>query len=189
MLMEDPSSASSRILAKSVVGNKLCIPNQIELHHHHLVRLLKKTYNLFVHRLYNRLPISHLSRHLPILPLRSDMSISQHLEQDPDLFIIGMIRPPQECISSMMTRSRWGKKKAFYHWYRSVTVLHALTTLLSTGSSEKKIFLVHYSQLVKHPEQVLSRLCSEIGLAYSPRLLDGYKHTPQYKGNKGIDSS
>ena len=170
MLNENYGWAIGDILSKPVVGNKLCIPNHIEL------RQRKPRWVRFFgawlhHRLYDR----GYFRYRPEV----DVSIEDYLKLYPDLKVIGILRDGNAVVSSIMRRGEQPRDVAVYRWRRSIEILTALTDRL-----EDNLFLLSFDQLVTEPEATLKAIARFLGVSFDPVMLEGYKDTPNYSNRK-----
>ncbi len=172
MLNEDYGRAMDDILAKPMVGNKLCIPNHIEL-------TRKKPYwtRRFGPWLHYHLYRRGYFRYRP----EASLSIEDYLTSYSPLKIIGIIRNGNAIISSIMKRGEQPYEVAAYRWRRSVEILHELHT-----HQAAELLLLSFEQLVREPEQTVEHISDYLELSYDPKMLQGYAHTPEYS-NRQID--
>jgi len=49
---------------------------------------------------------------------------------------------------------------------------------------EELTHLIRFRDLVKHPETVMQDVCAHLELRYSPKMPEGYAHTPQYNHDR-----
>ena len=99
VLNEDKGWALRRLLGKTIVGNKRCVPNQIEL---------KKPSRLHF-RFLKELGIAKEYQ-------SSEFSIEDYLTL-PNIKVIGLIRGGNDVISSVMGRSEKGFRVASYLFF------------------------------------------------------------------------
>jgi len=164
MLNEDLHGAMRKVVGKPVVGNKLCVPNQIEL---------KEKGSAWQRRLQRR-------GYLHYRPT-SSLSIEDYLAREP-LKLVTIIRSADSVVPSIMGRGEKPYDLAMYRWKRSIEVIHELNERYS-----RKLFLLTFKQLVSRPERAMRGIAEHLGVDYQPKMLEGYAFTPIYK-NKGIDS-
>lgn len=164
MLNEDFGHAVFNIIAKPMVGNKLCVPNQIELTEHGswLRRQIQKR---------------KLLQYKP----QSDLSIKDYLDRGAR--IIATVRHPDPVIASIEKRGEKGNKLATYRWVRAIEIIDELDR--SIGD---RLLLVGFPYLVSAPEKVMRRVSQYLEIGFAEEMLQGYEHTPIYS-NKTIDSS
>jgi hypothetical protein len=170
MLNENYGWAIGDVLSKPVVGNKLCIPNHIELRQRK-PRWVRFFGSWLHHRLYER----GYFHYRPEV----DVSIEDYLEMYPDLKVIGILRDGNAVISSIMRRGEQPQDVAVYRWRRCVDILTALSDRLGD-----RLFLVSFDQLVTEPEATLEAIAPFIGVSFDPVMLEGYKDTPNYSNRK-----
>lgn len=173
MLNENFGRAMQDLVSKRVVGNKLCIPNHIEVQKKRAAWLrflgTRGYYTLHKYGYFQYRPEALLS-------------IEDYLQWKP-LKIIGIIRDGNAIVSSIMKRGKQPESVARYRWRRSIEIL----SYLHSHHSEK-LLLLSFSQLVSTPELAMKAVASHIDLPYQPAMLKGYAFTPNYN-NKKIDAS
>jgi hypothetical protein len=161
MLCEDRAFSMRHLISKRVVGNKLCIPNQIDLEPSLLARLgARLGYSIFKDK--------------------STVSIQGHLE-DETMKLITLIRTPQAIVSSIMERGGHPFEEAARRWMRSVEVIAHLRE-----HAPERTILVSFEDLVRDPERTLQSICDFINLAYDADMLEGYRGRT-YSDQGGID--
>jgi hypothetical protein len=156
MLNEDKAWAMRKIVGKQVVGNKRCIPNQIELRK-----------NFFSLRLFKK------------LGLTDEYQSSRYCIQDylglPGIRIIGLTRQPNDVISSIMQRNRKTLRVAASRWCRAVEILDNLAT-----NYPDLFMLVSFEHLVLNPEANMKRIAGFLEIDYQEAMLEGPKYNPWY---------
>lgn len=157
LLNEDKGWAMRSIVSKRVVGNKRCIPNQIEL----------KKRGIFQLRLFKELGLIREYQ-------SSRYSIEDYL-QLPDIKIIAIIRDGNDVISSIIRRSEKDFKGASYRWCRAIEIVYELKTRY-----DDKVMIVSFEDLVVHPEANMKRAASFLGLDFEEEMVEGYKYNPYY---------
>ena len=185
ILSENYPCTEFKVVGKQIKGNKLCIPNQIELKHglltkviDILVTLYQRVGNLIKNILNMRTPIAR--------GRKARLSIRDYENVASNLVIIGIIRSPKDVVSSIYKRGQQSKRTAEYRWRRAIEVLYEL---YCDRSESTDLLIVHYNQLVEKPELVMKRCLNILDCEYEDSVLTGYLHTPQYKGRKGIDKN
>jgi hypothetical protein len=157
MLNEDKAWAMRKIVGKQVVGNKRCIPNQIELRKKNSsgLRLFKK------------------------LGLTDEYQSSRYSIQDylglPAIRIIGLTREPNDVISSIMQRNRKTFRVAASRWCRAIEIMDNLST-----NYPDLFMLVSFEHLVLSPEVNMKRITEFLELDYQEVMLEGPKYNPWY---------
>ena len=166
MANEDVTAKCLRkITGKLVTGNKLCIPNQIQLRNNltNRVRVLKKI---------------GLAAEAP----RSKFAVEDYLEL-PNLQVLGIIRDGNDSVSSMMVRGESGLKKAARRWGEAIESIYELM-----HAYPKRVMVIRFEHLVSDPVQTLTRVCQFIGIAYQPQMIESQELNPYYPGST-IDTS
>ena len=157
VLNEDRGWAMRRILGKTVVGNKRCVPNQIEL---------------------KKRPWLHF-RFLKTLGLAKEYQSSEYGIEDylklPNIKIIGLIRSGNDVISSVMGRSEKNFRVASYRWRRAIEVIHELKR-----RHPDAVLVVSFEDLVTHPQRNMERAAAFLDVEYQDRMLEGPQYNPWY---------
>ena len=157
LLNEDKGWAMKQIVGKTVVGNKRCIPNQIELQKRSpLAARCFKDWGLI--KEYQS----------------SKYSIEDYL-QLPNLKILGLIRRGEDVIASNMGRGRKDFKAASYRWCRAIEILDALKS-----RHDRSVMIVCFEDLVLHPEANMRRVAEFLALEFEERMLEGPHYNPYY---------
>ena len=159
LLNEDDGWAMTRIMSKKVVGNKRCVPNQIELK--------KKRSGVFGVKLFRRLAFAD---EYP----RSKYSIEDYLRL-PNMKIIGLVRNGNDVISSIIRRGKRSFRTASYMWCRAVEIMHELKK-----KHPDKLLVVSFEDVVLNPERNIKRIVSFLGLEFQSEMLEGYKYNWYY---------
>lgn len=172
MLNEEFGDAIDKIVSKPIVGNKLCIPNQIELDRKKpsWARLLGPAFH---DRLYRR---GYFARRP-----EAARSINEYVATKTPLKIIGILRDGNAVISSIVRRGEQTEATATYRWRRSIDILHALSQ-----REDVDLLLLTFEQLVRTPEETMKRVAAFLERPFQPQMLEGYAFTPIYSNN-GID--
>lgn len=175
ILNEEFQGAMASVFSKRVRGVKLCTPNQIELDRKtHPVLALAQSRSVAVRRVAGRLGIP-----------RSRWSIRDYLRL-PNPHIVAIIRDKPSVVASMTRRNQYGfvtPKLAEARWSRTLQMLRRLQ------GEKSPLAVVAYPELVRTPAVVMRRLTGWLGLEWSPAVLTGYEHTPQYPGRRAIDAA
>lgn len=174
MLNEHFGHAIRELLSKPVVGNKLCIPNHIEM-----VEKRPRWLQFFGGKfLFDRLYHHGYFRYRP----EALLSIEDYLRMKP-LKIVGIIRDGNAVVSSIARRGKQPLEVATYRWRRSIEILSELQ-----ARHDEKLLLLSFERLVSEPEEAMQAVAAHLGIPYQPKMLEGYAHTPNYS-NKRIDAS
>jgi hypothetical protein len=157
VLNEDAGWALRRVLGKTVVGNKRCVPNQIEIKKRHPFHF----------------------RFLKEIGLAKEYQSSEYCIEDylklPNGKIIGLIRGGNDVISSVMGRSEKNFRVASYRWCRSVEVIDELVRRFPAS-----VLVVSFENLVVHPRENMERVAAFLGVEYQDRMLEGPRYNPWY---------
>ena len=174
ILYEDYGFCISKIVSKSYAGNKLCIPNQIELSEKR-----RKLGSMVVNFLTAYTPLGGI-----LGPKRypySYYSIEDYLELD-NIRVVGIVRDGNDVVSSISSRGEQSVDTACAWWARAVDVLHQVQE-----SHPAIVRIVSFEDLVVSTEQIAVALSQFLGWEYEPEMLEGYKYTPVYTGEEKID--
>ena len=175
ILYEDYRLAHTRIIAKKLIGNKLCIPSQIEV-----TKKRKRLKSMIINFLLEFKPLSQAFRKYRY-PL-SYYSINDYLQLN-GIRIVIILRNGNDVIDSNMRRgSDVSFKYASYWWKRAIDITYELWLMYPD-----KVYLVEFDDLVTNPMETIQGLSEFIGLDFQSEMLDGYKHTPIYEGRDCID--
>ena len=157
ILNEDKGWAMRRLLGKVVVGNKRCVPNQIELKKRRWLhfRFLK---TLGLAKEYQS----------------SEFCIEEYLKL-PNIKIIGLIRNGNDVISSVMGRSEKSFRVASYRWRRAIEVIYELHKCYPGV-----VLVVSFENLVNHPKESAERIAAFLEVEYQDRMLEGPLYNPWY---------
>lgn len=164
MLWEDRSYAIDRIVGKPVVGNKLCVPNQIRRHTTWYERLFRR----YGWRVYRE---------------KSFASIEHYL-RDPDMRLLLLVRTPSAVVSSIMRRGGLTCDRSIARWSQGVALLDELE-----HTARARCLVIQFEDLLQSPQQILRAICNFLGLTYAEEMLEGHKHTKLYNQHDGIDAS
>lgn len=157
IINEDRGWAMRRILGKAVVGNKRCVPNQIEL----------RKRGLFHFRFLKSLGLAMEYQ-------SSQYSIEEYLGL-PNLKVIGLIRGGNDVVSSIMNRSEKTFRVASYRWCRAVEVLYEIRSRVP-----ESVAIVSFESLVTHPIENMQKIAAFLHVEYQDRMLEGPKYNPWY---------
>jgi len=164
MVNEDTSGKGLiKVLGKPLTGNKLCVPNQIQLHRRGgLLRTLLRKLGV----------ISESPR--------SRNCILDYLAL-PNLKLVAIIRDGNDSISSMVARGETRFKKAVRRWGEAVEIVFELQRRFND-----RVLIVSFEELLRHPERTMGRLCEFLEIQFQEQMLDGYKYNRYYPG-AGLD--
>lgn len=174
ILFEDFNFAAKKILSKKIVGNKLCIPHQIEINNK------RKKLKSMVINLLTRINMLHNILEKEKYPL-SFFSIEDYLELE-NSKIIAILRRGNDVIESIMKRGGKKYEIALHRWLRAIEIIHELYS-----KYPDRVLLIRFENLVQKPEKTLQKTCRFIGVEYQKQMLEGYKFTPVYHDAVGID--
>ncbi len=184
LLNEDTHSASFRIFSKRIRGVKLCIPNQIELEHNKVMRVrdgvvrrVQERANAIRRRIGLRTPVPRNRK--------SDCSIRDYERLTDALHIVATLRSPHDVIGSIIGRGEQAPRTARYRWHRAVEILYQLSI---ERNDHTDLTLVDFDKLVTHPEGVMNAVLDRLGLKFVDEVLNGFRHTPQYRGSEAISA-
>lgn len=158
MVNEDVSGkALVKVLGKPVTGNKLCVPNQIQLG-----------------RRGGRFPT--LLRKLGVIAEspRSRYCILDYLELS-NLKLVAILRNGNDAVSSMMGRGKCRFKKAARRWAEAVETIFDLQDRYG-----ERMLIVSFEELLLDPENTMKKVCSFLCLPYQEQMLDGYRYNRYY---------
>ncbi|MCA9790344.1 MAG: sulfotransferase [Candidatus Eremiobacteraeota bacterium] len=178
MLNEDLNGSIRVLLAKRVVGNKLCVPNQIGLEPPgHWEAMARRFYfrHQAVRKLARRLGLgwwNPMSR----VPLQGYLRM-------PGSRVLGILRHPGAVIPSIMRRGGQPGWVARRRWNQAVEILASLRQTIPD-----RFILLSFEELLENPPVVLDRLLERLDCAYDPRVLFGFAHTRNYQ-NTSLDRS
>lgn len=173
MLYEDFGHAICSIVGKPVAGNKLCVPNQIELR-----RKRPLWVRLFGPRLFRALTRQGYFAYRP----EALVSLEDYFGWQP-LKLCATVRDGPAVISSIMKRGEQPLEVAAHRWCRGLEILDEVR-----ARQGDDLLLISFKQLVSAPERVMRAVAEHLGLAFDPAMLEGHAHTPLYS-NAGIDAS
>ena len=157
ILNEDKGWGMRRLLGKMVVGNKRCVPNQIEI---------KKPGRMH----FRFLKTIGLAKEYQ----SSEFSIEDYLTL-PNAKVIGLIRGGNDVISSVMGRSEKKFRVASYRWCRSIEIIHELKTRFP-----ELLLVVSFENLVLSSKPNMERIAAFLNVEYQDRMLEGPRYNPWY---------
>lgn len=172
MLIEDKHFAIRKLTSKKISGNKLCVPNQVDLGKR------ATTFSLFMKKKFN----------IESYPT-SKYNIEDYINLK-DLKIINIVRDCSDVIYSNVKRGEGKKQRTIEHdkavqwWSRAVEVMYELTQ-----KHAEKVITISYEDLVNEPEKILRKISEYINIEFQQRMLEGYKFTKLYPGETGIDKT
>jgi len=157
ILNEDKGWGMRQLLGKMIVGNKRCVPNQIEI---------KKPGRMH----FRFLKTIGLAKEYQ----SSEFSIEDYLTL-PNAKVIGLIRGGNDVISSVMGRSEKKFRVASYRWCRSIEIIHELKTRFP-----ELLLVVSFENLVLSPKPNMERIAAFLNVEYQDRMLEGPRYNPWY---------
>jgi hypothetical protein len=157
VLNEDDGWSMRRLVGKLVVGNKRCIPNQIEMKRRGKLRL----------RLWKKMGFMKEYQ-------SSRFSIEDYLTL-PHIKVIGIIRNGNDAVSSGMRRGRKSFDGAAYRWCRAIEIMHEVAM-----RSPESVLIVSFEDLVMRPKVNMERVAAFLGVDYQERMLEGPIYNPWY---------
>jgi hypothetical protein len=161
MVNEDISGKGLiKILGKPLTGNKLCVPNQIQLHRR----------GGLVLTLLRKLGITSESP-------RSRHCILDYLEL-PNLKLVAIVRDGNDSIASMVARGETRFKKAARRWGEAIEAIFELRARFS-----ERVLVVTFEELVLRPANTLEKLCAFLEIEFQEQMMDGYKYNRYYPRN------
>lgn len=165
MLSEDFTGAVRKLVGKPVVGNKLCVPNQIDLFNR------------------NRRLIGLLSRRgIPLHHIPSKLSINDYIRKF-DARMIMTLRDPNAVVSSIIRRGENPLDVAVQRWADGIRILYKLKS-----DHPERVLIIRFNDLVSSTEHALRSACNHLGIVFYNQMMDGYIYTPIYNNNE-IDAS
>jgi Sulfotransferase family len=160
MVNEDVTGRAIRkVLGKQLTGNKLCVPNQIQL----------RRRDFFAARLLKRLGV------IGEAP-KSKYCIRDYLEL-PNLKVIAIIRDGSASISSMMVRGGARLRKAARRWAEAIETIDEINR-----QYHERVLVVAFEDLLLQPEKTLRKICTFLNVNFQEPMLHGYEDNPSYPG-------
>jgi Sulfotransferase family len=157
VMNEDKGWGMRQILGKTFVGNKRCVPNQIELK--------KRSWLHF--------------RFLKTIGLAKEYQSSEFSIEDyltlPNIKVIAIIRAGDDVVSSVMGRSEKNFRVASYRWCRSIEIIYELA-----NSHPDIVLVISFENLVLHPRENMERVAAFLNVEYQDRMLEGPQYNPWY---------
>lgn len=166
-LSESFGMEEHKIVGKQVVGNKLCVPNQIELDASRASQWLEKLAGVPGLRVFAR-PSRSLRRYVEARQTR----------------VFAIIRDGNAVVRSIMKRGKQTEKEAIRRWARAVEIIGILNE-----DYPDRLQVIEFEQLVTNPNRVLRNACRFLDLPYDPRMMDGGGYNPIYPGKSTINAS
>jgi hypothetical protein len=161
-----------KLIGKKIVGNKLCIPNNIELQRRGSLLFLAK--------------ILGWTKALKNLGWINEHALAKTSLEDyrklGNLKIIGVLRDGNDVIRSNMRRGRKKFRLAAYRWCRAIEIIDELKR--RDGDS---VMVVAYEELVRNPEVVMKEVAAFLALDFDREMLQGFAYNPRYPGQERID--
>ncbi|TCI04451.1 sulfotransferase [Corallincola luteus] len=177
--IETSDMAFCRIVGKAVVGNKLCIPNQLDFaeqlgfnRRYRWRRMLRSVWQTVT--LSDTPPDEFFAG--SAYPLEKYLAL-------PNLHVIGIIRHADDVISSMLKRGGITEEKARHRWSRAIEIMSAL------NDKAEHNLIIDYNELLFSPGKQMDRVAEFLGQEPSASMAEGYLANPIYPDQKGIDTS
>lgn len=171
MLSEDFGTAVRHIVGKPVVGNKLCVPNHIEMR-----QTRPEWVRLVGTRGFHKLHQYGYFRYRP----EALLCIEDYLSWE-NVKLIAIIRDGNAVVSSIMKRGEQPYEVAAYRWRRSIEVISELR-----NEHPETLLVLSFEHLVKQPAIAMHRVAEHLGLPFQSQMLEGYRYTRAYP-NENID--
>lgn len=146
-----------KLLSKKVIGNKLCVPNQIEI---------ERT-KVFGRTMFRKVGIFKRSP-------ASRFCIKDYFRLG-NTKIIAIIRDGNDVMLSNMKRGNKSFSTSAYRWRKSIEIIHELKTRY-----DDKVLVMSFEDLVEHPEELMKSVSCFLELPYQTEMLDGYKFSTKY---------
>jgi hypothetical protein len=172
MHMEDFSHSKHPVVGTKVWGNKLCIPNHITLEPVRDTRTIWKRMEDGIRAVLGR-PWWERSYPCP----SHQHTIHNYL--DAGAHLVAMIRDPDHAVDSMRRRGQIPAEEGKRRWSRAIRIIWQVHT-----EYEERTCLVRFLDLVSRPEETMRSICALLGLPYTDKMGEGYKHVPQYDYNR-----
>jgi hypothetical protein len=164
-----------RVLARRIAANKLCVPNQIELHH----RLSLFGRFLFASGIFTGMRrIGIGDGYFP----GSYACIDDYAAHERVRFVM-IVRRPEAVIASGIQRSGYRARFIRRQWARGTQVLAE-----AARRNAARTHVVSFERLVLQPEPTIRRLCNFLELSFDARMLRGYEHNPAYRERGELDT-
>lgn len=157
LLREDLGMTVKKLLSKKVIGNKLCVPNQIEI---------DRT-RVFGRKVFRKVGIFKQSP-------SSRFCIKDYFRLG-NTKIIAIIRDGNDVILSSMKRGNKSFRTSAYRWRRSVQIISDLKSTYG-----EKVLVLSFEDLVAQPERLMKSVSRFLELPYQEEMLDGYKFSTKY---------
>lgn len=177
MMSECFSAEEHKIVSPAkVLGNKLCVPNQIQFSHPPPRVSWRRLPYRAMRALGNFIP-GYASARLPL----GRISIQEYVRER-EARLLFIVRAPNQVVGSMLRRDGHNVRGATSFWAEGIREMRRAFDRFGDRAQ-----VVTFESLVESPEQVMQQVSSFLGLKYAPRMLEGFKNTPQYEREE-IDS-
>lgn len=169
IINEDVTGRVERIIGKSIIGNKLCIPHQIEIENRKNIIAVKLKMVM-----KNITPLKIIFKWMQknvffinfVVGTRGKYSIKDYL--DKNFYVVGIIRNKMECIDSQIRHGNAPPSFAYYRWKRTIEILNELYE-----KEQDKILIISYEKFLENPTSEMRRFCYYIGLEFKASMIDG----------------
>ncbi len=166
IMIEDMHFTIHKIGGKKIIGNKLCLPQQIDIN---------KKANIFS-RVLQRMGL------LMNYP-RADQSINDYLRHN-EMKVIGIIRDGDKVVESIQKRGKKSYKTALLRWEKALEIIDEVQLKI-----KDRMIIVSYDKFLQNPENQLHKICSFLNVDFDLSMMNGLKYIPLYPGHTSIDPS
>lgn len=174
MMSECFSAEEDKIVSPAeVIGNKLCVPNQIQFRH----PPPRVSWRRLPYRVLNALGTFMPGDALNALPL-GRISIQQYVRER-GAHLLFIVRAPGQVIGSMVRRDGHDVSRAISIWAAGIREMYR-----AFDTFEGRAHVVSFASLVGSPEKAMRRVSAALDLPYAPSMLEGFEQTPQYNREK-----
>jgi hypothetical protein len=90
-----------------------------------------------------------------------------------------MIRDPDHVVDSIRRRGDVTVEKGKERWSKAIRAIWH-----TSREYEELTYLIQFEDLLKYPEAAMRDVCALLELPYSPKMPEGYAHTPQYNHDR-----
>lgn len=166
IMIEDMHFVIHKIGGKRIIGNKLCLPQQIDIN---------KKASIFS-RVMQRMGM--LLNHP-----RADQSINDYLRYE-EMKIIGIIRDGDKVVESIQKRGKKNYSTALFRWEKALEIIDAVKSKI-----KDRMIIVSYDKFLQNPENQLKKICRFLNVSFDSNMMNGLKYIPLYPGHTSIDPS
>lgn len=178
MMSECFSAEEHKIVSPArVIGNKLCMPNQLQFTHPPPRVSLRRIPHRVVRGLGALIP-GLAPKELPL----SRLSVQEYVRERKASILL-VVRRPGHVVDSMLRRDEWTLDEAISRWAQGIREMHR-----AYDAFQDRSHIVSFESLVESPEEKMRDVSEFLDVPYNTNMLEGYKSTPQYE-RESIDSS